>query len=98
MQLTPVGEQFFSVQDALTTRVELSPKQLEFKLGPMPPGKFRLEAWVKGTDGYLAGVAQEGRGLASPVLDLSQAGDWTNLDLRVRFDMARPTIRTPAQT
>ncbi len=98
VQLTPVGEQFFSVQDALTTRVELSPKQLEFKLGPMPPGKFRLEAWVKGTDGYLAGVAQEGRGLASPVLDFSQAGDWTNLDLRVRFDMARPAIRTPAQT
>ena len=98
LQLTPVGEQFFRVQDALATQVELSPRQLEFKLGPLPPGKFRLEAWVKGTDGYLAGVAQQGRGLASPVLDLSQAGDWTNLDLRMRFDMARPVVRTPAQT
>jgi hypothetical protein len=98
VQLTPVGDQFFTIYDASAGQTELSPEHLEFTLGPMPPGKFRLRVWVQGTDAYLASAAQLGRGPPSAVLDLSQAADWSNLDLRMRFDMARPVVRIPAQS
>jgi protocatechuate 3,4-dioxygenase beta subunit len=96
VQLTQAGNSFFTVHRTSGTRTQLPPEAAEFALGPLPPGKFRLEVWAQGTDAYLAGVARQGRPLPAPLLDLSQPGDWTNLELRVRFDMARPVIRIPA--
>jgi len=98
VQLTQVGDSFFTLHRASTARTELSPDETEFRLGPMPPARFRLQVWVQGADAYLAAVARQGRGVPSPLLDFSQPGAWTNLELRVRFDMARPVIRIPAQT
>jgi hypothetical protein len=98
VQLTQVGDPFFTMHHAAASRSERSAGESEFTLGPMPPAPFSLQGWVQGTDAYLAGVARQGRGLPAPLLDFSQPGAWTDLELRVRFDMARPVIRIPAQT
>ncbi len=98
VQLTQVGDTYFTVRNASKSRAEMPPDGAGFALGPMPPGKFRVDLWAQGTDAYLADVAMQGRILPGPVLDFSQPGGWSTLELRVRFDMARPSIRIPEET
>jgi hypothetical protein len=98
LQLTQVGDPFFAVYNASATVAELPPEQPEFTLGPLPPGKFRTEVWLQGSDAYMAGVASQGRGLPSAVLDFSQPGSGDSLEIRMRFDMARPVFRIAVAT
>ena len=91
ISLEPRGRPFFHAPgEAL--RVQLKLDESEFELGPLPPEKFRLEASVLSAGGYLSGLSRAGRPVRSPLLDLSQAGDWTNLELTVRFDFATTDI------
>jgi hypothetical protein len=93
VQLNPFGNQFFSARDGSGSRAELRLEQSEFTLAPLPPEKFRVEVLVQNANGYLAGMALQGRDLTSPFLDFSQPGPWNNLELRVRFDLAEPQFR-----
>ena len=91
VNLQNVGDHFFHMQRGSTGRAELPLDRPEITLGPMSPEKFRLEASISG--GYLASVSRGGRSLASPILDFSQPGGWTDLNLEIRFDRAEPDIR-----
>jgi hypothetical protein len=93
VQLNQAGNHFFAVRDGSGSRIELPLEQSDFTLGPLPPEKFRIEVFVQGANAYLAGMALQGRDLTSPILDFSQPGAWTNLELRVRFDPAETQFR-----
>jgi protocatechuate 3,4-dioxygenase beta subunit len=97
IQLAQLEAGFFTVFNAAATFTNLPSEQEDFRLGPLPPGKFRIEVWLQGLDAYIAGVALSGRALPSAVLDFSQPGSREGLEIRMRFDLARPAFRVPLE-
>ncbi|MDA1315099.1 MAG: carboxypeptidase-like regulatory domain-containing protein [Acidobacteria bacterium] len=90
------GRPFFHApSEALSVQLKLDER--EFELGPLPPEKFRVEARVLGGGGYLSGLSLAERPVDSPLLDFSQAGGWSNLELTVRFDLATIDIRVAGE-
>jgi hypothetical protein len=96
VQLNQVGNHFFSPRNPANGQAALPLDPSEFTLGSLPPEKFRLDVTVQGADSYIAAIKRQGRKLPSPVFDLSQPADWTNLEIQVRFDLAQPQFRIPA--
>ncbi|MDA0203738.1 MAG: carboxypeptidase-like regulatory domain-containing protein [Acidobacteria bacterium] len=88
----PNGSDFFSMRGRSRSHVQLPFEEAEFSLGPVPPGRYRFQVSVQGASAYLAGISRQGRPLVSPVLDLSQPGPWTNLELHISFGLASVEI------
>lgn len=83
---------FFGQGPEITWQQGITEDRQEFALGPFPPLRVRPQVSITGGNGYLAAIQRQGRPIPSPVLDLSQPGPWTNLELVVRFDPAQPAV------
>ncbi len=95
VRLNNVGNHFFSVRGS-NRNAELALDQSEIDLGLLPPEKFRLVVRVGHGQSYLTAVSRGGRPLASPILDFSQPGEWTDLEISMRFDLAEVEIHVRA--
>lgn len=64
-----------------------------FEAAPTAAGLYELTVRIDGY-GYVAAIERDGRALASPVLDLADGGDWSDLKVVIRRETAefRPTL------